>query len=247
MTKKSITPQDCHLSSLPSLSEPVAQYGTRHEVQNALIRDCMDKRGMSEDETYSAIAAWYKDPRLEHHSRDWQERPEKVLKEVDAVVRNYALKRKNRRRNMAHSVSLSAEDISYIVDATKVLRTNGRYGNEAYCVQKFLFQLVGLFRIESTQVKRIPVSLINRMEGSSKKRAARNIEFCCSHGILKLIRKENRATHSCRLFELLYQPQGDGRFSSLEHGLFFLLSDSGMHQLYSRAVYERMSNSQEPC
>ena len=68
------------------IAEPIAQYGTRNATQMKLIQECASS-GMSEQETVESILLWYRSHK--HISKDWEQNPAQVERELRSAVRNW--------------------------------------------------------------------------------------------------------------------------------------------------------------
>ncbi|MGA2624225.1 MAG: hypothetical protein ABSF91_10260 [Bacteroidota bacterium] len=239
-TKYSILPPSQTKSQL--VHEPIAEYGTRNQVQMKHIRKCIDELGLSAEETFSEIWDSYYDPIMNHKSKDLTN-PKQLQVELKAAIQNWVGKRLkgSKGRSSIRSAPLSVEDVKHLLFLTNPLKSAEKYGRESHNMVKFLFRLFAHFKASGATVLPISFNMLAKM--GSKVTARRYKDYCLQNGILTLVEGGSWRMHQCCKYQLNYIFVEGTTVSSLEEGICKLFTGSELFRSYERRIYDVLRRS----
>ena len=224
-----------HPPHIQHILDAPLEYGTRHDTMMKLVSYLMH-RGLDDLQIENFINDYLS--KLGHKSKDLEDYPEIVKRDVKGLIKNFRGKFKKGIRSM---VSITKTEILFILEATKQLMTNDRYGHEAFAMQKFMFDLLTFYKQMGTDNLSLSYTSLRRMKGSSKKRIKRQLDFLIDNEILKITQEHSRTKHTCRRYQLNYQFFTEGEdVKSLEESLKTLYDKSELYKMYSPQMFHRV-------
>jgi hypothetical protein len=235
--KLSYDTPDSYPLFIQRILETPLQYGTRHETMMKLVCHFMN-RGDTDLYIENRILNYLQKPG--HKSKDLEKNPELVKRDLKGLINNYR-KKFNPNAYRPEIVYFNDNDISFILEVTNPLKMNDRYGNDAFYMQQFLFQLFGLYKRAGAKTLRLSTRMLEKFDYSSQKRLKPQLEFFESKGIITLVANHSRQTHLCRRYRLNYSfTEKDEEFWSFEKALCTMFSKSQLFSMYSRQMYRKI-------
>ncbi len=173
---------------------------------------------MNREETFKAIMSWYRNPNLNHKSKDLQQRELAVEKELRCAIDNFLRKRypSNIRRDTIPQTCLTLGDFVEILKLSNRLSMSNRKKER---FRLFLYSLLSFFKAMNTSRLALAFTTVVRLRGASKKTAAEFIKICESQGILIRTRQASVERHESRVFHLIYEFKNGEVLNSFEEGI----------------------------